>query len=93
MANGDLQAGFLNNRNLVSLREGGSSVKRYTDQAIDLDGDGTKEMVTFTTVPLGGKKFRHVVTKPDGIARSIVVRIIEKDGGIAATPDVFTEGS
>lgn len=91
---GDLQAGFSNNVNTVAIREAGNNVKVYTDRAIDLDGDGNVETVTVTTDDnsRGGNKVRHTVTKPDGVARTPVMRPTETDGGVNVEGSEFTEG-
>jgi hypothetical protein len=98
MMAGDLQAGFTNNVNIVQTRTSGTSMQRSTDRAIDLDGDGSVEVVTLTHVSghagaVGGGKIRKTVTTPDGIARSTIVRGVEQDGGVNVTGSEFTEGS
>ena len=39
----DIQAGFSNNINVVTIRTTGTSMQRSTDRPVDLDGDGTEE--------------------------------------------------
>lgn len=93
---GDLQAGFSNNVNVVAIRAQATTDHIYTDRAIDLDGDGTIESVTETHVsghaPAGGGKVRTTITKPDGIARSVVSRTTETDSGVNISGSEFTEG-
>lgn len=98
-----LNAGFENNINVLQLRVNGAHMQRFTDRAIDIDGDGDKEQVSIVvtsghavgTPSAPGGKIRQTVTKPAGIARSVVSEVTETDGGVSSDNDVaeFTEGS
>jgi hypothetical protein len=98
----ELNAGFENNINVVQSRVNGAHSMRYTDRAIDIDGDGSDEQVTLThvsghavgTASAPGGKTRTTVTKPAGIARSVIHEVTETDGGVHTDSDVsqFTEG-
>jgi hypothetical protein len=89
----DLRAGFSNNINIVTLRESGTTVKKYTDRAIDVTGDGNVEVVTVTTDDnsKGGNKVVHTVTEPAGSPRTIVDAPTETDRGVNTTGSEFTE--
>jgi hypothetical protein len=99
----DLNAGYTNNVNVIQSRVDGAHSVRYTDRPIDYNGDGAKSKVTITfvsgdatgTPAAPGGKMRQTVTKPTGIARSIVDEVTETDGGVHSDSDVdqFTEGS
>ena len=69
----NLQSGFHNNINVVTIRGGGARSHVYTDRAIDFNGDGVKETVTSVGVPTGtGDKVQQTVTVNQGSARTIV---------------------
>ena len=69
----NLQSGFHNNINIITIRAGGARSQVYTDRAIDFNGDGTKESVTSVGVPTGvGDKVEQSVTVNQGSARTIV---------------------
>lgn len=94
-----LNSGFTNNINVVQIRVSGSSMQRVTDRPIDFDGDGSEEEVSIVHVSgdagqAGGGKIRSTITKPIGIARSVIQSITEPDGGTHSSDDVleFTEG-
>lgn len=89
---GNLQSGFTNNINTIAIRAFGNKNQIVTDRAIDIDGDGTVESVTITTTERAGNKVKNVVTKPDGVARTVVDETFETDGGINTSGDEFTEG-
>jgi hypothetical protein len=94
-----LNAGFSNNINIIQSRVNGAHSLRYTDRAIDFDGDGTKEPVTLTHVSghavgtdsAPGGKTRTTVTTPVGVARSIVAEVTETDRGVTDDRIVTTE--
>lgn len=97
-----LNAGFTNNINVIQMRTSGSSMQRSTDRAVDTDGDGAVQTVSVTvtggqrglgTPSAPGGKAIYTVTSPDGIARSMVERTYEKDGGVDTTGTIFTEGT
>lgn len=100
----DLNAGFSNNINIIAIRTSGSSSQIVTDRAIDFDGDGNKEVVSVTPgTPTGGNTFNPPPTfsaeanssipgSNQGVARSVVQRIIETDGGVDTSGSEFTEG-
>lgn len=98
----NLNSGFSNNINIIQSRVNGAHSLRYTDRPIDVDGDGEVEKVTITvtsgsavgTPSAPGGKVRFNVTKPDGIARSVISEVTETDGGVTTDKDVsqFTEG-
>ena len=97
-----LNAGYTNNINTVQTRVNGAHMHRYTDRAIDIDGDGSKEAVTIThesghavgTPSAPGGKTRSTVTIPAGVARTVIQEVTETDGGVHTDSDVsqFTEG-
>lgn len=69
----NLQSGFKNNINVVTIRACGSRSQVYTDRAIDMNGDGVKESVTSVGVPTGvGIKVEQTVTVNQGSARTVV---------------------
>jgi len=41
---GDLQAGYSNNINVVTIRTSGTSMQRESDRPVDLDADGVEEI-------------------------------------------------
>ena len=55
---GDLQAGFVNNINVITIRTNGVSLQRVTDRPVDLTGDGNKET--------GGHQVMDNVVESDG---------------------------
>ena len=55
---GDLQAGFVNNINVITIRTNGVSLQRVTDRPVDLTGDGTEET--------GGHEVMDNVVESDG---------------------------
>lgn len=82
MAN-NLNSGYHNNINIIQGRTTGTGMQRYTDRAIDLDGNGVKEKVTIVTTPTGtGSKVIETVTTPAGAARTIIQNVVESDGGV-----------
>ena len=97
-----LTSGYSNNLNIIQVRTNGTTMQRLTDRAIDMDNDGSVEVVTLThvsghavgTPSAPGGKMRVTVTEPDGIARSVIKRSNETDGGLTtnSTVDEFTEG-
>ena len=84
----NLNVGFVNNINTIQVRTSGSSMQRLTDRAIDVDGDGNVEVVT-----ISGFGTSAIITKPVGIARSVVDQTFESDGGINVSGSEFTTGS
>ena len=86
----DLQSGFENNINGITIRHDGRGIQRVTDRAIDFDGDGNKEQATITHVSghAGGSggKVQYLVTEPTGVARSKIEEETE-------TNDVDTSGN
>lgn len=93
----DLNPGFTNNINTISIRSSGSSLQLYTDRAIDIDADGDEEAVTVVTTLTGdGSKVIETVTVPAGSARTVIDRTVEPDGGIhndAIHADQYTVGT
>jgi len=99
----NLNAGYTNNINTIEIRVNGSHQQRVTDRKIDLDGNGVKEQVLIVvtaghavgTPSAPGGKITQTVTKPDGIARSVVSQKTETDGGVTNSNTVteFTEGA
>ena len=89
---GTLNSGFSNNVNIMAIRAGGNLTHMVTDRAIDIDDDGDKEVVTVVTTLRANGKVKHTVTKPAGVARSVVKQTNEPDGGVNITGDEFTEG-
>jgi hypothetical protein len=87
----DLNAGFTNNINTIAIRGAGTVVQRYTDRAIDIDGDGAVETVSIVTTPRG-QKVSDVVTIPAGVARTLIDQTNETDGGVNTEGEEFTEG-
>lgn len=97
-----LNSGFDNNINIIQIRVDGAHSQRLTDRKIDFDGDGIKETVIIThvsgdavgTPSAPGGKIRQTITMPSGIARSVIQRVVETDGGINNDFDVseFTQG-
>jgi hypothetical protein len=98
----NLNPGFHNNKNILVVRTGGSSVQKLTDRPIDIDGDGDKESITIThvsghaagTPSAPGGKIRETVTTPNGFKNTIVQIHVETDGGVHTNSDAdeFTEG-
>jgi hypothetical protein len=96
----DLNSGFSNNINIVTVRTQGVSLQKLTDRSIDLDGDGNKEQISIThvsghavgTPSAPGGKIRETVTTPAGFNRTIVQQPVETDGGVNITGSEFTEG-
>jgi hypothetical protein len=98
----NLNSGFSNNINVIQSRVNGAHSVRYTDRPIDIDGDGEDEKVTITagtghavgTPSAPGGKIRNTVTKPAGIARSIISQVTETDRGVTTDDGVsqYTEG-
>lgn len=88
----DLNSGFTNNVNTIVLRGASTSVQRYTDRAIDIDGDGNVEVVSIVTTPRG-QKVTDTVTVPAGVARTLVDHTTETDGGVNTDGNEFTESS
>ncbi len=86
----DLQSGFVNNINGITIRHDGRGIQRVTDRAIDFDGDGNKEQATLTHVSghAGGSggKIQFTLTEPTGVARSKIKEVTE-------TNDVDTSGN
>jgi hypothetical protein len=97
-----LNPGFTNNINTIQIRSNGTGMQRVTDRAIDFDGDGNVEQVSIThesghaegTPSAPGGKIRNTVTIPAGVARTVIERIAETDGGVHDDSDVseYTEG-
>ena len=95
---GDLQSGFKNNLNIITIRTDGTSTQRVTDRPIDIDNDGDIETVTITQTSghgdgAGSHKVRYTVTKPAGIGHSVVQTSVESNGGIDITGSEFTKGN
>jgi hypothetical protein len=91
MANGDLEAGFLNRAHILAIRGDGRTVAQYTDsRAIDVDSDGDEETVTFTATPIAGKKVKYVFTIPAGSPRTPIFHTTETSD-VALDADIFTE--
>jgi hypothetical protein len=68
----NLQSGFHNNINVVTIRGNARSFV-HTDRAIDFNGDGTKESVTSVGAPTDtGAKVQQTVTVNQGSARTVV---------------------
>lgn len=88
----NLNAGFSNNVNISAIRAGGNKVHLVTDRAIDFDGDGNEEAVSVVTTLRADGKTKHVVTKPAGVARSVVKETNETDGGVNIAGAEYTEG-
>jgi len=88
---GNLNAGFTNNINTISIRTAGTSVQRVTDRAIDIDGDGVKESVTVTTP--NGQTVIQTVSVAAGSARSVLEQTVETDGGVDTSGTEFSEGN
>lgn len=98
----NLNAGFTNNINIIQYRAVGSHSDRVTDRAIDIDADNDKETVSIVvtsgsaigTPSAPGGKIRQTVTIPAGVARTVIQRVYETDGGVSLDRDVseFTEG-
>ena len=84
-------AGYSNHINTISVRGAGTVVHRYTDRAIDIDGDGDVEAVSIVTTPRG-QKVSDVVTIPAGVARTLIDQTTETDGGVNTDGEEFTEG-
>ena len=89
----DLNAGYSNNINVISIRTAGTSVQRVTDRAIDVDGDGAVEAVSVVSTPKSGNKITNVVTTPTGAPRTVLEQTVELDGGIDTSGTEFTEGN
>lgn len=90
---GDLVSGFSNNINVIAIRGAPSVTQKYTDRAIDYDGDDSKESVSVvTTDRTNGNKVKHVVTTPAGAPRTIVGQTNEGDGGVNVSGEEFSEG-
>lgn len=98
-----LNSGFSNNINTIEIRTNGAHSQRVTDRAIDLDGNGAKEVVSITHVSghavgtpsaPGGKK-TNTISIPAGVARTVVSQVFETDGGVHSNNDVaeYTTGS
>jgi len=99
----NLNSGFTNNINVIQVRVNGAHSQRLTDRPIDVNGDGSEEKVSLIhvsghavgTPSAPGGKIRKTVTKPAGIARSVIQdNVVETDGGIMSNADIseFTEG-
>jgi hypothetical protein len=89
----NLNAGFKNNINAVTVRATGTVSHVYTDRAIDFNGDGVKEQVTSVGTPTGvGNNVTFVVTRPQGAPRTIIHSDNETDGGFTPRIGQFTAG-
>lgn len=99
----DLQAGFVNNFNTICIRTSGSSQQLVTDRKIDVNGDGVKEQITVVSgtavsnTPNGNKMKppsepddNPVYYEIEGIARSVIKKPTETDGGVNITGQVYT---
>lgn len=89
---GDLQAGFTNNINGITVRAAPTANQLITDRQIDFDGDGVQEVVTVVTTQREGNKVKNVVTTPAGVARTIIKQTAEGDGGVNTSGSEFSEG-
>lgn len=94
---GNLNPGFVNNINIISIHSNAGGIQKITDRKIDFDGDGVKEVVSIVNNTSyygsnGTTISKDVVTKPSGIARTVVDLIIEKDNGLDVTGSPFTQG-
>lgn len=97
----DLNSGFQNNKNIITVRASATSTQKLTDRSIDLDGDGEKEQISIThisghavgTPSAPGGKIRETVVTPAGFKNTIVEQPVESDGGVTANDAAeFTEG-
>jgi len=75
-----LNVGFHNNINTIQIRSSATSLQRVTDRAIDFDGNGVKEVSLGTDPPT-----------PQGVARTIIASVTEKDGGVTHDNQIDTE--
>ena len=98
----NLNSGFSNNTNLIQTRTSGTSMQRSTDRAVDVSGNGSDEAITITHVSghagNGGGLVRSTVSggilhDTAGVARSVINRVMESDGGVNTTGTEFTEGN
>lgn len=97
-----LNAGFVNNINIIQIRTNGANMFRVTDRSIDINGDGVKERVTVALVSGGspgtpsapGGVAKETFTVPAGFNHTVVRTIFETDGGVTRDTDVaqFTTG-
>jgi len=79
----NLNAGYVNNINAVTVRANGNKSHVYTDRAIDFDGDGVKEKASLVITPTGnGSVITEVSTVPSGAPRTIIHEHTEPDGGV-----------
>lgn len=72
-----LNSGFENNINTITLRSSGSTTQTVTDRAIDYDGDGDVETVSVTVTPRGGNKTKTTYVINPGAPKSIVQQTFE----------------
>jgi hypothetical protein len=98
----NLNSGFSNNKNVVTVRASATASQKLTDRSIDLDGDGEKEQISVVHVSghavgtpsaPGGKKI-DTVTTPNGFKNTEMETVVESDGGVTTNNSVseFTEG-
>ena len=94
----NLNSGFVNNINVITIHSNAGGIQKITDRKIDIDNNGIKEIVTVVNNTTyygnnGTTISKDTVTTPAGVARTVVDPIIEKDGGINVTGLIFTEGA
>ena len=89
----NLNTGFKNNINAVTVRANGSVGHVYTDRSIDFNGDGVKEVVSSVGTPTGvGSNVTCVVTRPAGAPRTIIHSDTDADGGWTPRTGMYTAG-
>lgn len=89
----NLNSGYKNNINAVTVRAEGTISHVYTDRNIDFNGDGVKEQQTSVGTPTGvGQNITYVVTNPAGAKHTIIHSATETDGGVAKRTGQFTTG-
>ena len=97
----DINAGYVNNNNVIVVRAAGVSSQKLTDRSIDFDGDGNKEQITITyvsgdavgTPSAPGGKINEIVTTPQGFRGTIIEQPLETDGGVTKNDATeFSEG-
>ena len=97
----DLNAGYVNNNNVIVVRAASVSSQKLTDRSIDFDGDGVKEQITIVyisgdatgTPSAPGGKIQETVTTPQGFRNTIIEQPLETDGGVTKNDaNEFTEG-
>ena len=90
----NLNSGFKNNINAVTVRAGATISHVYTDRNIDFNGDGVKEKVLSVGTDTGvGSNVTYVISRPQGSARSIIHSDNEIDGGFTPRLGQYTAGT